>query len=278
MPGRNRWFLDHRLWVEAFVLVNLAFLSVDIYLAHSVNQFRRWEEYVPLYLSLAAPAVLLAGLAAEWAGFRAAWRDLGHLGGWAAVGVGLVGVILHLGSSFFYARTVRSLVYAAPFAAPLAYTGLGLLLIMNRMVASDSPEWPRWVLLLTLGGFFGNFVFSLTDHAQNGFYYVTEWIPVASSAFAVGFLAAPFFTPVGRRYLWLCAAVLLVQAAAGLLGFYFHTSANLHGPSPRWWDNFVFGAPALAPLLFPNLVLLAGIGLWVLGKQLGPSRARSAAE
>ncbi len=260
---------DHRLWVEAFVLVNLAFLSVDIYLAHSVNQFRCWPEYVPLYFSLAAPGVLLAGLlAGEGFGWRPAWRDLGYLVGWAAVGIGLVGVILHLDSRFFYDRTLKSLVYAAPFAAPLAYTGLGLLLILNRMVASDSPEWPRWVLLLTLGGFFGNFVFSLTDHAQNGFFRWEEWIPVVSSAFAVGLLAAPLLTPVGRRYLWLCGGAMLVQGAVGLLGFYYHTMANLNGPSPRVWDNFVFGAPTLAPLLLPNLELLAAIGLWELRKHL----------
>jgi hypothetical protein len=136
------------------------------------------------------------------------------------------------------------------------------------MVASDAPEWPRWVLLLALGGFFGNFVFSLTDHAQNGFFRWEEWIPVVSSAFAVGCLAAPLLTPVGRRYLWLCGGAMLVQGAVGLLGFYYHTMANLNGPSPRAWDNFVFGAPTLAPLLFPNLVLLAAIGLWVLGKHL----------
>src|SRR5581483_2935056 len=98
-------------------------------------------------------------------------------------------------------------VYAAPFAAPLAYTGLGLLLIMNRMVADDAPEWPYWVLLMALGGFFGNFIFSLTDHAQNGFYHWTEWIPVITSACAVGFLLAPFLTPVERPFLILCAAV-----------------------------------------------------------------------
>jgi hypothetical protein len=39
MPDRSKWSLDHRLWVEVFVLVNLALLSLDIYLAHSVNQF-----------------------------------------------------------------------------------------------------------------------------------------------------------------------------------------------------------------------------------------------
>jgi hypothetical protein len=59
---------------------------------------------------------------------------------------------------------------------------------------------------------------------------------------------------------------LLGQALVGLLGFYLHTAANLHGTSPNRRDNFIFGAPALAPLLFPNLVLLAAIGLWVLAK------------
>jgi len=274
MARTSRWYLDHRLWLEAFVLVNLAFLSLDIYLAHSVNRFRHEAEYVPLYFSAVAPVVLLVGLLARWPGREAIWRDLGYLVGWLAIGIGLVGVVLHLDSRFFHDRTLKSLVYAAPFAAPLAYTGLGLLLIMNRMVDAASAEWPYWVLLMALGGFLGNFVFSLTDHAQNGFFHKTEWIPVVSSAFAVGFLAVPFLTPVTRKYLWLCAAVLAAQALVGLLGFYLHTAANFRGPSAAWFDNFVYGAPALAPLLFPNLVLLAFIGLWVLRSHL-PARHES---
>jgi hypothetical protein len=267
MTADIKWYRDHRLWLECFVLVNLAFLSLDIWLAHSVNQFRNPAEYVPLYFSLAsAPILLVALLAGEGLGYRAAWRDLGYLVGWVSVLVGLTGVVLHLDSRFFDERTIKNLVYAAPFAAPLAYTGLGLLLIMNRMVAADSDEWPRWVLLMALGGFAGNFVFSLTDHAQNGFFHATEWIPVVSSAFAVGFLLSPLVTPVGRGYLVLCAVVLLAQGLVGLLGFYLHTEANLHGTSPSRWENFIHGAPALAPLLFPNLVLLAAIGLWVLAK------------
>jgi hypothetical protein len=266
MHGKNKWYRDQRLWLEAFVLVNLAFLSLDIYLAHSVNQFHRAAEYIPLYFSLAAPLVLLVGLlAGEWLASPTVWRDLGYLVGWLAVVIGLVGVVLHLDSRFFVERTLKSLVYAAPFAAPLAYTGLGLLLIMNRMVRSDAPEWPHWVVLMALGGFAGNFIFSLTDHAQNGFFHWTEWIPVVSSAFAVGFLVTPFLTPVGRRFLQMCGLVLFVQAGVGLLGFYLHTAANLRGPSAQWLDHFIEGAPALAPLLFPNLVLLAGIGLWVWG-------------
>jgi hypothetical protein len=54
------------------------------------------------------------------------------------------------------------------------------------------------------------------------------------------------------------------ELGVGVLGFVYHTAANLHGPSASLFDNFVYGAPSLAPLLFPNLALLAFIGLWVL--------------
>jgi hypothetical protein len=269
MPGANRWYREPRVWLELFVIVNLAFLTLDIYLAHSMNQFRHEAEYIPYRFSMIAPPLLLVGLflGERWR-LTAVWRDVGHLVGWCAILIGLTGVILHLDSRFFHERTIKSLVYAAPFAAPLAYTGLGLLLVMNRMVDRHSEAWPRWVLLLGLGGIFGNFIFSLTDHAQNGFFHETEWIPVGSSALAVGFLATIYITPVTRRFLGLCAIVLAIQVLVGMTGFALHVRANLHGPSPHAYDNFVFGAPALAPMLFPNLSLLCGIGLWVLRDHL----------
>ena len=269
MPAQNKpRYLDPVLWLELFVIVNIAFLSADIWLAHSVNQFAHDAEYIPLFFSVIAPVVLLMGLVlGEALGFREAWRDLGYLVGWLAVAIGLLGVVFHLDSRFFEERTIRSLVYAAPFAAPLAYTGLGLLLIANRMIDFESAEWPYWVLLMALGGFLGNFVFSLTDHAQNGFFHPTEWIPVISSAIAVGFLATPFLTKVGRPYLRLCGVAMLVQAAVGLLGAFYHLQANLNGPSPNLLANIIDGAPIFAPLLFPNLVLLAAIPLWVLDRR-----------
>ncbi len=268
---KNNSIRDPRVWLEVFVLVNLAFLALDIRLAHSVNQFRHPAEYLPYYYSLGAPVVLLAALIADLRlGGQTVWRDAGYLVGWVAVGIGLVGVVLHLDSRFFYERTIKSLVYAAPFAAPLAYTGLGLLLIMNRMVVTSTAEWSQWVVLMALGGFAGNYLFSLTDHAQNGFYHATEWIPVISSALTVGFLSATFCKDVGRRFLGLCGIVLLIQSAVGLLGFYYHTAASLGGPSPRMWDNLINGAPPLAPMLFPNLALLAGLGLWTLRNYLPP--------
>jgi hypothetical protein len=272
-PSLDSWRRDSQLWLESFVTVNLAFLALDIFLAHTVNQFRDPAEYLPLYFSLVSPLVMAIAIALRWRwGFLAAWRDLGFLVGWLAVGIGLAGTVLHLDSRFFYERTLKSLVYAAPFAAPLAYTGLGLLLVMNRMVSPRSHAWSLWVVLMALGGFLGNFIFSLTDHAQNGFYHWTEWIPVVSSALAVGFLTALFTTPASQMFLRLCMAILIVQAFVGLLGFALHTSANLHGPA-GWLENFIHGAPPLAPLLFPNLVLLCAIGLWELARHpLAPAQ------
>lgn len=266
----REWWEDHQLWVEAFVVFNFAGLIGDIYLAHSENAFRRSSEYIPLFFSIVATVVLAAILPLRSRErLSAAWRDVGYLVGWVSVGVGLAGVVLHLDSGFFYERTIRSLTYAAPFAAPLAYTGLGLLVIANRMVDPESAEWPRWILLLALGGFVGNFVFSLTDHATNGFYNPLEWAPVFSSAFAVAFLAVPFITPVSRRFLGLCGIVLLAQGLVGALGFVLHGWADVHGMAPTAFERLTSGAPLFAPLLFPNLVILALIALWVMARSQG---------
>jgi hypothetical protein len=259
-PGKH-WWNDHQLWVEGFTILNLGFLTLDIYLAHSVNQFRRWEEYVPLFFSAIAPVLLLLALS-QRSHRPAVWKLLGYLVGWAAILIGLTGVILHLESHFFFERTIRSLTYSAPFAAPLAYTGLGFLLVLNRMVDSDAFEWAHWILFFTLGGFFGNFVFTLTDHAADGFFNPFEWVPVIASAIAVGFLLVPLVAEVSRRFIDLCAVILLLEAIVGVWGFILHAKLNLQGPSIHAFDNFIYGASPMAPLLFPNLMVLGMIAIW----------------
>src|SRR5581483_3955390 len=129
---REAWFLT-----ELFAVINLAFLTFDIYLAHSVNDFRRRAEYVPLVYSIVGPAILVVALVCVGR-FEKLWRFTGYIVGGAGIVVGLTGVILHLDSLFFYERTIKALTYSAPFAAPLAYTGLGFLIILNRMVDSYS--------------------------------------------------------------------------------------------------------------------------------------------
>lgn len=269
---RLRWAHDPVLWVEIFVAVNLAILAGDIYIAHSVNHFGKSAEYIPLFFSIVTPVLLGVVIALRWFGsLESPWRDVGYLVAWLSILVGLGGVLYHLESRFFLDRTLKSLTYAAPFAAPLAYTGLGFLLLVNRMVGVRTAEWARWIILLALGGFFGNFVLSLTDHASNGFFERTEWLPVISSAFATGFLIVPLIMQVTRRFLDLCLGVMVCQALVGIVGFWFHMEANFIEPGRGFWEKIVNGAPPLAPLLFPNLVCLAFIGLLALTPHLEES-------
>ncbi len=184
----DQWWASPRLWVEWFLVANMAFLAVDIALAHAVNAFEHRAEWIPIFFSVAATFLLLLAIAlggSEPALTRGegtgaiGWRQrlargIGLTVGWSSIAVGIAGLIWHLRSDFFQEQTIKNLVYTAPFAAPLAYTGLGLLLILDRMVDARSLEWSRWVILLAAGGFAGNFVLSLADHAQNGIHSVSS--------------------------------------------------------------------------------------------------------
>jgi hypothetical protein len=106
----DRWKHDYVLWAEVFAVLNLSFLSVDIYVAHSENGFLRRPEYVPLVFSMVAPVLLIIALC--WREFRQGlllWRWIGFIIGGCSIVIGAAGVIYHLDSQFFYERTLRSL-------------------------------------------------------------------------------------------------------------------------------------------------------------------------
>lgn len=274
------WLGDSALLLETFVAINLAFLALDIYLAHAVNEFRHPAEWIPFYFSIAGAVAIIAVVARTVAVVirgrarpgemiaAGGSRMTGLIVGWAAVIVGVAGFIWHLQSSFFQEATLKSLVYSAPFIAPLAYAGVGFLLLANRLTPHGTREWASWVLFLAWCGFVGNFGLSLLDHAQNGFFYWTEWISVAVSTTAVGFTFVLIFDQENRNLLMTTIGVLILQAVTGMVGFGLHLRPLLTTPSSSpLFDRVIFGAPLLAPLLFINLALLAGIGVWEIWRQ-----------
>ena len=250
------------LVIEIFVIVNIGFLAIDIFIAHSANAFHYPTEWIPFYFSLVAPILLLAEFVANWRIRERKLQTIGRVVGYCSIAVGILGALFHLNSSFFETQTIHSLVYAAPFAAPLAYTGLGFLLLLNRSVPVEKLEWGKWLIFLGLGGFAGNFVLALLDHAQNGFFFWTEWIPVFSSAVAIGFLLVIFFGKISQRFLDFSLAVMFVQVIVGSIGFYFHGMALTSGVDTSFFKNLVSTAPIFAPLLFANLAFLSGVGIW----------------
>src|SRR5262249_34941928 len=153
-----------------------AFLGVDIVVAHKENAFRDRIEWAPIIFSAITPFVLLPG--ALRLGPPRLTRVLDLSVGVLSIAIGVLGMVFHLRRAFFIESTLHSLVYSAPFIAPLSYVGVGLLLLLVRMEQADSLAVGQWSMFLALGGFVGTLALSLLDHAQNSFFSALEWIPV----------------------------------------------------------------------------------------------------
>ncbi len=150
---KSKFFLSRPQLLEIFVLFNLAFLALDVFIAHSINAFHHWAEWIPFYFA-AVTATLLMGsfLYCRLDVLRTGARRLGSIVGWTSILVGIAGLILHLESQFFIKMTLQSLFYTAPFVAPLSFAGLGFLLLLNRQVDSESIDWGRWIVFCAWGG------------------------------------------------------------------------------------------------------------------------------
>lgn len=244
--------------LDVYILLNLGFLALDVFIAHSVNAFAHRVEWIPFYFSLAAPGVLALTIFTEKHNLRKFCR-LGIAG--CAICLGIAGMLFHLSSGFFADLTLKNLVYTAPFVAPLAYTGLGMLLVTNQMIPDADRQWAQWVVFLAGCGWCGNFLLSALDHAQNGFFDATEWIPVITSALAVGYFITLYCQPDQAGLSKYSIAVFGVNFLVGIAGFFLHLLADLHLPSAEDTEKFLYGAPVFAPLLFSDLSVLALLGL-----------------
>ncbi len=253
----SKW--SSRRLLDFFIFFNFLFLSIDITLAHGSNQFAIWEEWIPLIFSVVATLALLPTLFSD--SQKSFSYFMGILVGSVSILVGIAGVFFHLERSFFVQPTLKNLVYSAPFAAPLAYCGLGLLLFLNRWEREGASSWEGWIVLLACGGFFGNFLLALLDHAQNAFFFWTEWIPVLSGAIATIFLFIVLFYSGHRYFLRFVMFIMGLQILVGVGGFIFHGISIFQSSEQTMLAKLLHSAPLFAPLLFANIAFLAAIGL-----------------
>ena len=285
--GPVKWWGDPLAWVELFALSNVAFLAADIALAHAVNAFAHPAEYVPVAFSLVAPAVLVAAMALG--GLRAGAGRRGRApAGWrAGSGWPWGGARSRSGSPACYSTSTarsstsrRSRTWCTPPRSPRRWPTRG-----SGSCSSSTVWWIRGrstghagSSCSHSGGFAGNFVLTLADHAQNGFFRPSEWIGVIASAWAVSSLCAVLVVYDNRPLLGLALVVMAAQVGVGMLGFYLHVMADLRSPAGPLWDRILYGAPLFAPLLFADLAMLAALALWAVARTQATAGGQGQAE
>lgn len=249
--------LKKKKLLDIFVISNFFFLALDIFYAHSINDFAHKGEWIPFYFSIIATILLGINLVLKKEFKNIVSFTLGLL----SIIIGTLGVFYHLESQFFQSVSLKSLVYTAPLAAPLSYTALGLLLFLNNLIPSQKAIYGQWIVVLAYIGFAGNFLLGLLDHAQNGFFFISEWIPVISAALILVFIPLGLIRKYYKLFMPTFKYLLWLQFFVGILGAFLHIYAILIDNSASIIDKLLYGPPVLAPLLFCNLAFLMAVGL-----------------
>ena len=263
--------------------INLIFLGIDIYLAHSISGTLVPNEWIPIIFGpIAGILLLVAGLIALRK--RPLATVIATIVLLASIVVGLLGDYFHIMRAILPNApvgervTIDLLVWAPPLLGPLMFALVGLLGISAAWI-EDPPDSG---MLLLLGGrrlqlpysktrayFFmigmgclATVISSVLDHARTHFANPWLWLPTAVGVFGtvVAVTLGALEKPRRSDLIIYCVAMVLLLLV-GIIGAVLHISTNLIADGTIVGERFIRGAPFLAPLLFANMGLLGLIVL-----------------
>jgi hypothetical protein len=267
--GRGVTALIGRLSVSAeqvliaLVAINLLATTGDVAIAHAFNEFALDTQYLPFIIGGFAGIAALIAIPGKRGGKR---RTVFVTGMWSCVALGLLGFWWHLESQLVWrgAMSLKTYVYTAPLAAPMAYAGIATIGLVAASKAEMILGWTKrqWVYFLVAGGSLGNASLCVLDHARNGFINPTEWIPIPVTLFtAVLFFGAavrPVISRVERAALWIAVGV---QILVGGLGWGLHVYFNLTAETGNLLHRVVYGPPIFSPLLLADVAAFGAVML-----------------
>ena len=263
--------------------INLIFLGIDIYLAHSISPTITPNEWIPIIFGpIAGVLLLVAGVIALKN--RPLATVIATVVLLASIVVGLLGDYFHIMRAILpnaptgQQVTVDLLVWAPPLLGPLMFALVGLLGISAAWVESP-PDSGTLVLLggrhlrlpysktrayfFMIGmGTLATVISSVLDHARTHFANPWLWIPTAAGVFGtVIAVAVAVFEKPRRADLIIYIVAMVLLMIVGVLGAVLHISTNLIAEGTIVGERFIHGAPFLAPLLFANMGMLGLIVL-----------------
>ena len=263
--------------------VNMAFLGVDTYMAHSLSGTIRPFEWIPIIFGpLAALLLLVGGLIALRRRHLATL--LGSLVFVASFLVGCLGAFFHirrallLGGPAGFTSELNLFVWAPPFLAPLAFCLVGVMglsaiwledptdsgrlrLWGGRTLSLPYSKTQAYMFMVAMGVIIA-LVSSTLDHSRTGFTNPWLLIPLAMGVFSTAVsLAVGFQDQPSRSDLTTFAAAMALLVLTGLVGAGLHVKDDLVAQAAVLPERFLRGAPVLAPMLFANFGLLGVIAL-----------------
>jgi hypothetical protein len=260
--------------------INEIFLSIDVYLAHSMSGTIKLNEWIPIIFgAVAGVLLLLAGLIALR--YRPLATVMANLVFLASIVVGLLGFYFHLQRAGLLSGAVapfNALVWAPPFLGPLFFALIGVMGISAAWI-EDPPDSGQLKLLgqrrirlpyaktsaycfIVSIGILATVISSSLDHARVQFINPWVWLPTAAGIFGtvvaavMGIIRKPSRTDIT---VYVAAMVLLM--IVGLLGGVLHTGANLLPGGIIVVERFIRGSPLLAPFVFANWGLIGLLAL-----------------
>jgi hypothetical protein len=266
--------------------VNLLFLGIDTYLAHSISGTIRPYEWIPIIFGPVA-AVLLLGAGLISLRRRPLASATASTVLLASIVVGLLGAYFHLRRALLPNAvpgeqiSVDLLVWAPPILGPLTFSLTGLLglsaawveeppdsgilrLSRRRTMALPYSKTQAFFFMVSMGSL-ATVISSVLDHARTGFVNAWLWLPTGVGVFAT--VVAGYIGAIENRRrvdLVVYAGAMLLMIAVGIIGAVLHVLDDLTASGAFLLERFIRGAPFLAPLLFANM---GSLGLFVL---MGP--------
>lgn len=236
---------------------NFLLTGVDVLMAHSQNNFFRWE-LIPLIFSPLAVLTILAQLI-----FRAniVVKRAFQIVMWLGVFVGVLGTFFHLTGNATSSQEslYRLLIEGSPIAAPIAYAGISSYSLVSEHFRGTAR---RSKLLLLVGlGFLGAVIAAFLDHARLGFIPSYTLIPLVTGTLAAIACLYMAYSQPNQKETYLYLSVLALNLLVGVLGFGFHLLGDLNGTQTINWARILYRNPMLGPLLFCNLALLGALSL-----------------
>ncbi len=263
--------------------VNLVFLGIDTFLAHSTSGTVHSFEWIPIIFGPSGGVILvICGLIALRK--RQVAAEIASLVFLASLMVGILGTYFHLRWALLPAAptgeqiTLALFVWTPPSLGPMAFCLVGLMglsavweeqpvdsgvLLLPFRLKLNLPYRKTQAYYLMVGlGVLISLISSTLDHARTGFTSPWFLIPLVAGVFGAVIPIIIGFTELPSRQDILTFAITMgLLVLVGVVGSYLHIQADLAGKLTIIPERFLRGAPLLAPMLYANFGLLGIIAL-----------------